>query len=204
MKPFLAFPRPASVLALEDFYRIGEPLLHRAMPSGHTLTAFAVASAIYFSSDKEKRSSIWWIFILAAFAGISRNALGAHWFTDVLAGCAIGLWSGMFGAILASHIPEAQLLNGAAMDCNVCHTGSKTSASGWIQASFNKTTLHNGSQGNGSGWCKACHVTGTNYLGNMDKKALAHDGGKSVKTDCSQSGCHRPIGTKGTSWSKWN
>lgn len=108
-KPFLAFPRPASVLALGDFYRIGEPLLHRAMPSGHTLTAFAVASAIYFSSDKEKRSSIWWIFILAAFAGISRNALGAHWFTDVLAGCAIGLWSGMFGAILASHIPEAQL-----------------------------------------------------------------------------------------------
>ena len=109
IKPFLALPRPAGVLALEDFYRIGETLLHRAMPSGHTLTAFAVASGIYFASDREKRLSLWWIFIIACFAGISRNALGAHWLTDVLAGCAIGLWSGMLGAGLARLIPEAQL-----------------------------------------------------------------------------------------------
>jgi membrane-associated phospholipid phosphatase len=110
IKPFLAFPRPAGVLALEDFYRIGEPLLERAMPSGHTLTAFAVVSGIYFASDREKRSSLWWIFIIASFAGISRNALGAHWLTDVLAGCAIGIWSGMLGAILARLIPQAQLV----------------------------------------------------------------------------------------------
>lgn len=110
VKPFLALPRPAAVLPLEDFYRIGEPLLNRAMPSGHTLTAFAVAAGLYFASDKEKRSSMWWVFILALLAGISRNALGAHWLTDVLAGCAIGLWSGMLGAILASYIPETQLI----------------------------------------------------------------------------------------------
>jgi membrane-associated phospholipid phosphatase len=109
IKPFLAFPRPAGVLALEDFYRIGEPLLHRAMPSGHTLTAFAVASGIYFASDRDKRSSLWWIFIIASLAGVSRNALGAHWLTDVLAGCAIGLWSGMLGAVLTQFIPDAQL-----------------------------------------------------------------------------------------------
>ena len=109
IKPFLALPRPAGVLALEDFYRIGEPLLQRAMPSGHTLTAFAVVSGIYFASDRDKRSSLWWIFIIASFAGISRNALGAHWLTDVLAGCAIGIWSGMIGALLIRFIPEAQL-----------------------------------------------------------------------------------------------
>jgi membrane-associated phospholipid phosphatase len=109
VKPWLAFPRPASVLALEDFYRIGEPLLNRAMPSGHTLTAFAIASGIFFASDREKRSSLWWIFILAGLTGISRNALGVHWLTDVLAGCALGLWSGMFGAVLARCIPETQL-----------------------------------------------------------------------------------------------
>jgi membrane-associated phospholipid phosphatase len=109
IKPFLALPRPAGVLALEDFYRIGEPLLHRAMPSGHTITAFAVVSGIYFVSNQDKRSSFWWIFIIAGFAGISRNALGAHWLTDVLAGCAVGLWSGMLGAVLARLIPAAQL-----------------------------------------------------------------------------------------------
>lgn len=109
IKPFLALPRPASVLDLGDFYIVGEPLLHRAMPSGHTLSAFAVAAGIYFAIDREKRSSLWWVFILACFAGLSRNALGAHWLTDVLAGCAIGLWSGMIGAQLAQYIPENQL-----------------------------------------------------------------------------------------------
>lgn len=109
IKPFLALPRPAGVLALEDFYRIGEPLLHRAMPSGHTLTAFAVVSGIYFASNQDRRSSLWWIFIIASFAGLSRNALGAHWLTDVLAGCAIGLWSGMLGAFAVSFIPDTQL-----------------------------------------------------------------------------------------------
>jgi membrane-associated phospholipid phosphatase len=68
-----------------------------------------VAAGIYFASEKDRRTSLWWIFILAAFAGISRNALGAHWFTDVLAGCAIGLWSGMIGAALSSYIPDNQL-----------------------------------------------------------------------------------------------
>jgi len=109
IKPLLEMPRPASILALEDFYIVGQPLLHRAMPSGHTLTAFAVASGIYFASDRNKRSSLWWVFILAGFAGLSRSALGAHWLTDVLAGAAIGIWSGMLGAILAGLIPEAQL-----------------------------------------------------------------------------------------------
>ena len=109
LKRLLDLPRPSSILALEDFYRVGEPLLHRAMPSGHTLTAFSVAAGIYFAANQTKRGSIWWIFILASLSGISRNALGAHWFTDVLAGCAIGLWSGLLGAVIAQYIPEGQL-----------------------------------------------------------------------------------------------
>jgi membrane-associated phospholipid phosphatase len=109
MKALLALPRPASVLASGDFYIVGESLLQRAMPSGHTITAFAVASGIFFACDKDKRSSLWWMFVLAGFTGLSRNALGAHWLTDVLAGCAIGVWSGMFGAILVSLIPGTQL-----------------------------------------------------------------------------------------------
>lgn len=109
MKSLLEMPRPAGALSLGDFYLVGEPLLYRAMPSGHTITAFAVASGIYFASDRLKRSSLWWIFILAGFAGLSRNALGVHWLTDVLVGCAIGVWSGMIGAILARLIPDTQL-----------------------------------------------------------------------------------------------
>ena len=109
VKSLLQLPRPASVLSLGDFYIVGEPLLYRAMPSGHTITAFAVFSGIYFASNRLSRSSLWWVFIVASLAGLSRNAIGAHWLTDVLVGCAIGVWSGMLGAQLASLIPDAQL-----------------------------------------------------------------------------------------------
>ena len=94
-----------------------------------------------------------------------------------------------------NHIPEAQLLNGAAMECNTCHT----SVTSWAQR-----MNHNGSQGSGAGWCKACHASGTNYLGSMERKSLTHRTKTPVPTDCSESGCHRPLGNKGTPYTKWD
>jgi predicted CXXCH cytochrome family protein len=96
----------------------------------------------------------------------------------------------------ANHIPEAQLLNGSTMDCKTCHT----STASWTTERMD----HNGSMGNGAGWCKACHQTGTSYLGNMQRMALNHNGGSGVKTDCSQSGCHRPLGNTGSTYIRWN
>ena len=109
LKPYLDLPRPASILGIDGFYRIGEPLLHKAMPSGHTITAFAVGAALYYGSDKRSRSTTWLAILIAAFVGISRNAIGAHWLTDVLVGAAIGLWCGLIGVYLAQYIPEKQL-----------------------------------------------------------------------------------------------
>lgn len=95
----------------------------------------------------------------------------------------------------SNHIPEAQL--GAGMTCDACHT-SKTS---WSTIRMN----HNGSTGNGIGWCKACHDKGVSYLGNMEKKSLGHKAkGGVVPTDCSMSGCHRPLGNKGSAYSAWD
>ena len=94
-----------------------------------------------------------------------------------------------------NHIPEVQLLNGAAMDCNACHTST---------TAFTTMTMnHNASQGNGAGWCKGCHLSGTSYLGNMQKKSLTHQRSTGV-TDCSQSGCHRPLGNTGNTYRNWN
>lgn len=95
----------------------------------------------------------------------------------------------------ANHIPEAQLLNGAAMDCAACHT----STSSWGSQRMN----HNASMGGGAGWCKACHASGTQYLGDMDRKALNHEAKGRSPTDCSESGCHRPLGNKGSTYVKW-
>lgn len=109
LKKYFNLPRPAGVLTEGSFYRLGEPLFHKAFPSGHTLTAFAIATALYFSCDKDKRKPLLLLFIIATLVGLSRSAVGAHWLTDVLGGAGFGIWCGMFGALLAKHIPEKYL-----------------------------------------------------------------------------------------------
>ncbi len=95
-----------------------------------------------------------------------------------------------------NHIPELQLLNGAAMDCSGCHTGTTS----WTSMTMN----HNNSQGSGAGWCKACHTSGTTYLGNVQRMSLTHNRKTPVPVDCSQSGCHRPLGNKGSAYRNWD
>jgi len=109
LKNFFDLPRPAGILLDGSFYRIGEPLLNRALPSGHTLTAFAIASALYFSVDQSKRRPMLLIFVFASLIGLSRNAVGAHWLTDVLAGAGVGMWCGLLGTTLAQHISDGRL-----------------------------------------------------------------------------------------------
>ena len=109
LKALFDLPRPASVLSDGAFYRLGEPLLHKSFPSGHTLTAFAIASALYFSADKNKRTPLLLLFFLAALVGLSRSAVGAHWLTDVLGGAGVGIWCGILGALLANQFSENQL-----------------------------------------------------------------------------------------------
>ena len=109
LKSFFDLPRPAGILVDGSFYRIGEPLLNRAFPSGHTLTAFAIATAIYFSIDSDKRRSMLLIFVFACLIGLSRSAVGAHWLTDVFAGAGVGMWCGLLGAVLGQRISDTQL-----------------------------------------------------------------------------------------------
>jgi len=96
-----------------------------------------------------------------------------------------------------NHIPEAQLQGGAALDCGACHSSTVA----WSNQRMN----HNATLGNGAGWCKSCHDKGTSYLGSMEKKSLTHEAKKGVvPTDCSMSGCHRPLGSKGAAYSAWD
>ena len=108
------------------------------------------------------------------------------------------LAAGRSGALAkpANHVPEAQLLGGALLDCKSCHS----STTSWLTERMN----HNGSQGNGAGWCKSCHDSAVRYGGTMERKTLRHEAKTGqVITDCSQSGCHRPLGTRGTPYTKW-
>lgn len=123
LKLSLQFPRPASVLDPASFHVVGNPLTSLAMPSGHTLTAFALATALYFSVPQTQRKYAGWLFVLAALAGLARVAVGAHWPADVLAGMSVGLFSGMLGVTLVQRIP-ARLLVPQAWPLRVASVGA--------------------------------------------------------------------------------
>lgn len=58
-----------------------------SFPSGHTLSSFTAATAVFLNNKKFGIPLI----ILAAIIGFSRMYLFVHYFTDVLAGAAIGI-----------------------------------------------------------------------------------------------------------------
>jgi len=99
-KGLLESPRPAAVIDNALFRLVGEKLEVASMPSGHTLTAFAVASSLYFALDAQRRGRFVWLWLLAAAVGLSRIALGAHWPGDVAVGACLGVLAGGLGHVL--------------------------------------------------------------------------------------------------------
>lgn len=107
-KALLFSPRPAAEVDNAQMRIVGETLHNVSMPSGHTLTAFAVASGIYFALSVAQRRRHWWLLVLAAGAGLSRIAVGAHWPGDVAVGASLGLLSGLLGHQIWIRLPERQ------------------------------------------------------------------------------------------------
>jgi len=105
LKRFFSAPRPGDVLELDTFHVLGELLSGHSFPSGHTITAFALAGVVYACCASERLSLknaclIFVSLMLAIFVGLSRIAVGAHWPYDVMAGACIGWLSGLHGVWL--------------------------------------------------------------------------------------------------------
>jgi protein-arginine kinase activator protein McsA len=97
-------------------------------------------------------------------------------------------WSPALGAKPTNHIPY----NDGTL-CSNCHTGL---------AKVNATTLHNFSLTKYPA-CTTCHLKNNAYTGwGQDTKSIGHEGWKSG--DCSQSGCHKPLGKRGVLYSTWD
>ncbi len=109
IKEVLEMPRPPSLFDNSTFFILGKPLTTLSMPSGHTVTAFAIATAYFFSIPRGGRSKFLWLFVLACITGMTRIVVGAHFPSDVFAGAAIGVFSGVLGSLLATYIPSALL-----------------------------------------------------------------------------------------------
>ncbi|MFZ2267427.1 MAG: phosphatase PAP2 family protein [Azonexus sp.] len=100
LKVWLEIPRPAAVLAVDQITIIGSRLMNKSFPSGHTISAFTFA-AVWLGMLGWRKT--WPLLIVAALAGFSRVAVGAHWPLDVLGASAIGVLGAWLGIGLARH-----------------------------------------------------------------------------------------------------
>jgi len=91
---FNGFPRPVEYLKDVTFHQIpGETLNHwQSFPSGHTTTAFMLATALILCIPK-KRGLHPILISLAFLVGFSRIYLMQHFWVDVLAGALLGICS---------------------------------------------------------------------------------------------------------------
>jgi hypothetical protein len=115
---------------------------------------------------------------------------------------------GIYGALgttaISNHIPTT-ITSG--LDCTTCHTTFTAANINVVSGAADwkpEVMTHNGGQGMGikgaGDFCVECHQT-KRYLGNMDTKN--HKSTSKTK-DCSSSGCHKPVGSKGATYSKWD
>ncbi|MBR1798007.1 MAG: phosphatase PAP2 family protein [Clostridiales bacterium] len=104
LKPVVARIRPYEVI--EELILMIEEQKDYSFPSGHSGAAFAVAGAFFFalvlgipglSSDRRYKVFTIVVLIYATLLSFSRLYVGVHYPTDVLAGIALGLLSGVAG-----------------------------------------------------------------------------------------------------------
>ena len=93
-KQTLDSSRPPLILDRSTFEILGPVYKKSSMPSGHTATAFILATLLTRCVNSIHAKLL--IIVAACFVGWSRVVCGVHWPTDVLCGAAIGLFSGWF------------------------------------------------------------------------------------------------------------
>lgn len=91
LKQWIGRERP-SLLAISSPQ---ESFFHSAFPSGHTASAFGMATVIWLNTrGSENRTLGAMAFVWASLVGLSRVYRGVHWPSDVLGGAAVGVLSG--------------------------------------------------------------------------------------------------------------
>ncbi len=112
--------RPPAVLAPEQFHLIGHKLELVSFPSGHTLTAFAVAALLIFGLQL-RGWRLAGVLALASLIGLSRLAVGAHWPLDVLGGAVLGWLCGWGGWRAALWLHQMRWTS--SVTYSLCQTG---------------------------------------------------------------------------------
>ncbi len=103
----------------------------QAFPSGHTLAAFAVASAVTAEASDRWPSHATLLGVLmygtATAAGVSRLYNNAHWVSDIIFGAGIGIFSGLKTVQYARTHPD-NWLDRLLLHASVAPTGRGSTA----------------------------------------------------------------------------
>ncbi|WNY24457.1 hypothetical protein MmiHf6_17970 [Methanimicrococcus hongohii] len=92
LKEIIARPRPYVELGLTAADMLVPTLPIGSFPSGHTTTAFTVATVAAYHFRKFAIP----LFILASIAGLARLYLSVHYPSDIIAGAVVGILSALF------------------------------------------------------------------------------------------------------------
>ena len=107
LKVVIARPRPysdESGIMHQIWLTMGQHMeSDKSFPSGHTTSAFACMTPLFFAKKKPVAISA---FLFAFLMGVSRIYLAVHYPSDVLAGMIVGFIAGCLGALIASKLPE--------------------------------------------------------------------------------------------------
>lgn len=98
LKGYFDAPRPPAVLVAGEFLQFGKIYKQYSFPSGHTLTAFLIATVgYYFASRAWQKVGF---IALGVMVGLSRIWLGVHWPMDTLVGGALGIFCGSAAVVI--------------------------------------------------------------------------------------------------------
>ncbi len=96
IKPLLHSPRPLVYFHPQHFPFFIDTIIHsgnNSFPSGHTVTAFAIATVLAFYTTNKIKYVL--LLLAAALVAFSRVYLSQHFLLDVLAGSFIGVLGGI-------------------------------------------------------------------------------------------------------------
>jgi membrane-associated phospholipid phosphatase len=100
LKDYFAMPRPPAVLDPETFNLLCRAYKARSFPSGHSLTAFLLASVCFCYTKNVFFKVV--LITLAVLVGLSRVLIGVHWPMDVLVGGSLGIVLGVGGVMITA------------------------------------------------------------------------------------------------------
>jgi undecaprenyl-diphosphatase len=98
--------RPSNLV--ETLVAPDERIYASSFASGHTTTAFAIATALVLALPSRLRWVGWLSMTLAALVGLSRIYRGVHWPTDVIAGASSGVAAALVVDLLAARLKNRE------------------------------------------------------------------------------------------------